>query len=32
MDRRKTLKTLLVGTLGGATAVGVVGCKTDRTH
>jgi len=28
MDRRDTLKTLLVGTLGGAT-LGTVGCKTD---
>jgi len=31
MDRRKTLKTLLVGTLGSATAVGVGGCKTEPT-
>ncbi len=28
MDRRDTLKTLLVGTVGGAT-LGTIGCKTD---
>ena len=31
MDRRKTIKTLLVGTLGGAAAVGVGGCKNEST-
>ncbi len=31
MDRRKTLKTLLVGTLGGAAVVGVGSCKNDST-
>ncbi len=30
MDRRDTLKTLLVGTVGGAT-LGTIGCKTDVT-
>lgn len=30
MDRRDTLKTLLVGTVGGAT-LGTIGCKTDGT-
>ena len=29
MDRRDTLKTLLIGTVGGAT-LGSVGCKTDN--
>lgn len=29
MDRRKTIKTLLVGTLAGAAAVGVGGCKNE---
>ncbi len=29
MDRRNTIKTLLVGTLGGAAVVGVGGCKTE---
>ena len=31
MDRRKTIKTLLVGTLGGAAAAGVGGCKNELT-
>ncbi len=31
MDRRKTIKTLLVGTLGGAAVVGVGSCKNDST-
>ncbi len=31
MDRRNTIKTLLVGTLGGAAVVGVGGCKTEPT-
>lgn len=31
MDRRKTIKTLLVGTLGSAAVVGVGGCKNEPT-
>ena len=32
MDRRKTIKTILVGTLGSAAVVGAGGCKTELSE
>ena len=32
MDRRKTIKTLLAGTVGAGLAVGTSGCKTNVTE